>query len=140
MPPEANELLNRRVSFATHVFPALGYAGVVFYAGLIRLGALPEVVGFVASDKLLHALVFGGLALLLARTLHWLRPTSTLAGKLWGGCAGSSMLGLLLELCQAFTSYRSSDPWDWVADTIGALLAIGVASLVCAWIPRRAHG
>ncbi|HYQ41398.1 MAG TPA: VanZ family protein [Polyangiaceae bacterium] len=140
MPPEANDLLNRPLSFATHVFPALGYAGAVFYGGLIRLGPLPEVTGWVASDKLLHALAFGGLALLLARALHWLRPHLTLARKLWVGLAGSSLLGLLLELCQAFTPYRSSDAWDWIADSVGALLAIGLALLFLIWIPRRAHG
>jgi VanZ family protein len=117
----------------------LGYASALFYGGLIRIGALPEV-GFVATDKLLHASAFGGLALLLARADHWLRPSATLARKLWLGCAGSSLLGLLLEVCQAFTSYRSADALDWLADTVGALLAVGLAYALFACIPRRAHG
>jgi len=138
VPPEANELLHRPGPFATHVIPAAGYAAAVFYAGLIRMGPLPEN-GLVASDKLLHALVFGGLTLLLARATHWLRPRVTLARKLWVGCVGASLIGLLLELCQAFTTYRSSDVLDWVADTVGALLAVGLA-IVLFSIPRRAHG
>jgi len=117
----------------------LGYASAIFYGGLIRMGALPEV-GFVATDKLLHALAFAGLALLLARAAHWLRPSATLAQKLWSGCAGSSLLGLFLEACQAFTTYRSADALDWLADTIGAMLAIGLAFTLFAWSPRRAHG
>ena len=139
MSPHSNDLLPRSVGFGTHVLPALGYAGALFYWGLIHIGALPEV-GFVATDKLLHALAFGGLALLVARAVHWLRPGIPLAKKLWLGCAGSSFLGLLLEVCQAFTAYRSADLLDWVADTVGALLALGLAFTLFAWMPRRAHG
>ena len=121
------------------MLPALAYAGALFYGGLIRLGALPEV-GFVATDKLLHTLAFGGLALLLARTAHWFRPIATLARKLLFGALSSSLLGLLLELCQAFTPYRSADVWDWLADTLGAGLATGLVFLIWTWVPRRAHG
>ena len=139
MPPDANELLHRPLAFTTHVLPALAYASAIFYGGLIRIGALPEV-GFVASDKLLHALAFGGLALLLARAAHWFRLNLSLAKKLLFGGAGSSLLGLLLELCQALTVYRSADIWDWVADTLGALLAVALVFVLFAWAPRRAHG
>ena len=128
---------NRRVAFTTQVIPAVVYAGMVFYAGLIRLPALPEV-GFVATDKLLHALVFGGLAVLIARALHWLRPAVSLTKQLLRGSLGSSLLGLMLELCQACVSYRSADVWDWVADTFGALVAAGVVFLaISAWRRRR---
>ena len=139
MPPDRNELPPSPLTFATHVLPAALYSSVIFYGGLIRIGALPEV-GFVASDKLLHALAFGGLALLVARAAHWFRPQLSLVKKLLCGCVGSSLLGLLLELCQALTVYRSADVWDWLADTLGALLAIGAALLLLAWVPRRAHG
>ncbi|MEI9939948.1 MAG: VanZ family protein [Pseudomonadota bacterium] len=139
MPLHAGGLPHRPIAFVTHVLPAVAYTSAIFYGGLIRIGALPEV-GFVATDKLLHALAFGGLALLLARAVHWLRPNSSLAKKLLLGCAVSSLLGLLLELCQACTVYRSADPWDWLADTVGALLTIGFAFAVFSCIPRRAHG
>lgn len=129
---------NRRVAFTTHVLPAVVYTSAIFYAGLIRLPALPEV-GFVATDKLLHALVFGGLAWLIARAWHWAKPAIGVPRKLALGAAGSSLLGMLLELCQACVSYRSSDVWDWVADTLGALLAVGLAWLALgSW--QRARG
>ena len=139
MPPDANEPPPRPLAFATHVLPAGAYASAIFYGGLIRIGALPEV-GFVASDKLLHALAFGGLALLLARAVHWFHAHLSLAKKLLFGAAGSSFLGLLLELSQALTVYRSADIWDWLADTAGALLAAGLVFMLFAWVPRRAHG
>ena len=139
VPTHANEFAHRPTAFATHVLPAAVYASAIFYGGLIRLAALPEV-GFIATDKLLHALVFGGLALLLARALHFLRPKTSLSKKLALGCAAASLIGLLLEVCQSCTLYRSGDPWDWLADTVGALLANGVAFGVLAWRPRREDG
>ena len=139
MPSDANELRHRRVTFATHVLPAVGYGGAIFYGGLIKLGPLPEGP-VIATDKLLHALAFGGLALLIARAAHWLRPTAPLTKKLVLGGLGSSALGLWLEVCQAFTSYRSADVWDWLADSVGALLSLGFAWAFFTWIPRRAHG
>jgi VanZ family protein len=121
------------------VLPAAGYASVVFYTGLIKLGPLPEG-RVIATDKLLHAVAFGALALLIARAAHWYRPRATLARKLGLGGFGSSALGMLLEVCQAFTTYRSADILDWVADTVGALLALGLAFAFFFWVPRRVHG
>lgn len=128
---------NRRVGFATHVLPGALYTALLFYTGLIRIGKLPEV-GFVATDKLLHALVFGGLALLIARAAHWFGPLQTLPRKLFLGALGSSFAGMVLEVCQAFTTWRSADLWDWVADSIGA--ALFTLACLAALSRRRAHG
>jgi len=139
VPTDVNEPRHRRITFATHVLPAVVYGGGIFYAGLIKIGPLPEGP-VIATDKLLHALAFGALGLLIARAAHWLRPRATLAKKLVLGGVGSSALGLWLEVCQAFTSYRSADLWDWLADTVGALLALGLAFVLLTWVPRRVHG
>ena len=135
----ASSLSRKTLSFALNVLPALLYAATIFYGGLIRMGALPQV-GFVATDKLLHASAFAGLALLLARASHWFWPAAPSRSLLFRGAFGASAAGLLLELCQAFTSYRSADAWDWIADTIGALLVVAVGCAVLKWVPRRAHG
>ena len=116
----------RRRAFATQVVPVALYTAGIFYFGLIPLGVLPEV-GFIATDKLLHTAVFGGLSLLAARALNWLRASDSIAKKLALGALVSSMLGLLLEICQAFVPFRSADPFDWLADTIGAILAAALA-------------
>ncbi|HET7541389.1 MAG TPA: VanZ family protein [Polyangiaceae bacterium] len=139
MLPDANQVRQRPLTFATHVLPAVGYAGVIFYTGLIKLGPLPEGP-IVATDKLLHAVVFGALSLLLARAAHWLWPRTTLSRKLARGGVGSCTLGLLLEVCQAFTAYRSADVFDWVADTVGVLIALAVTFALFSLFPRRAHG
>ncbi|MET0793354.1 MAG: VanZ family protein [Polyangiaceae bacterium] len=131
-------LRNRRLAFTLQVLPAIVYGAGVFYTGLMRMPELPEV-GFVATDKLLHASVFGGLALLIAVALHGLRPAVSIPKKLVLGGLGSSALGLLLELCQSFVPYRSADGWDWVADSVGALLVTGVVFFAWRW-RRRVHG
>ncbi|MEP7048974.1 MAG: VanZ family protein [Pseudomonadota bacterium] len=87
---------------------------------------LPEV-GFVPTDKLLHAAVFGGLTWLLSRALRFCLPQAALSKCLWLGALGASLLGALLELCQALVPYRSADPLDWVADSVGAGLALLVS-------------
>ena len=132
-------LRQRNRGFVSRMLPAIAYTGTIFYGGLIRLAKLPET-GFVASDKLLHALAFGGLALLLVRAMRWLRPTRTLHWQLIAAGSGASLLGLLLELCQACLSYRSADVWDWVADTVGAALALGLAFGWLHLTPGRARG
>ena len=119
--------------------PASVYLAFVFYTGLIRLGKLPEV-GFVATDKLLHALVFGGLSLLLVRAARSLWPALSLTRRLGFGLVLSSFFGALLEVCQFFVAYRSADFLDWLADTLGALLAVLLCGLFLWLIPRRAHG
>jgi VanZ family protein len=132
--------LNRRsFSFATQVAPAILYASAVFYGGLIRMRELPEL-GLVPTDKLLHTGAFGGLAFLLARAARFFMPTSSLTKQLLVGGLGASVLGALLEVCQAFVPYRSADPWDWVADTVGAALAVGVLFAWARLAARHASG
>ncbi|HEX3854303.1 MAG TPA: VanZ family protein [Polyangiaceae bacterium] len=129
----------RSLSFVTHVAPAILYAGAIFYGGLIRMAALPEV-GFVATDKLMHAAAFAGLAFLLMRAARFCMPASSLPKQLLVGALGASALGALLEICQAFVPYRSADVWDWAADTVGAALAVGVLLAWWRLLPRRADG
>ena len=92
------------------------------------------------TDKLLHAAAFGGLALLLARAVRYSSARSSLLKCLWFGALGSSALGALLEVCQAFVPYRSSDPLDWLADTVGAALAVCAALAFLRMVHKRVEG
>ncbi len=130
---------SRRLAFSLQVLPAVAYAAAIFYGGLTRMRELPEV-GFVPTDKLLHAAVFGGLALLLGRAVRFLVAQPSLFKCLWLGALGSSAVGALLEVCQAFVPYRSADPWDWVADTVGAALAVSALLALLRVVPKRAEG
>ena len=85
---------------------------------LIPLPVPPEGFGPPESDKLMHALLFGVLALLWAWTLS-ARQTSRIVAV----AAAVSLYGGALELLQALTPERSSDWRDFAADAAGALLA-----------------
>jgi VanZ family protein len=73
-----------------------------------------------SSDKLVHALVFGLLATLVAR-LASVQRTRPLG--IYAAIVIVSVFGISDELHQHFTPGRSMDIWDWTADTVGAALA-----------------
>lgn len=103
----------------------IAYAAAIFYGGVINIGELPKT-RFIASDKLLHAGAFLGLEVLVEWALYG-RDPSVRRRIAVGASIG---VGATLELVQAGLPYRSSDFWDLVADSVGALLgAIGVALL-----------
>jgi VanZ family protein len=82
-------------------------------------------------DKPVHALLFGVLAWLwLMPLLHALRSRRVLAVLL--SIAIACAYGLATELLQARLPYRSADPWDVLANSLGALTA-GLALV----LPRR---
>jgi len=76
-------------------------------------------------DKVVHALLFGSGAWLLA-IAFWQRP----ARLLWA--AGlSSAYGALTEVLQfSLFRYRSGDLSDWLADTAGALMGALLAEML----------
>ena len=68
------------------------------------------------SDKLVHFIAFAALAFPLARTGRLgLLPVFI----------GASAFGAIIELIQPIFN-RSADLNDWVADTLGALIGIGL--------------
>ena len=75
--------------------------------------------GFLGEDKIVHFFVFGLLATLLART-DWT------ARRPWLAVLLASLYGLLDEAHQSFTPGRMVDVADWVADTLGACVAVWV--------------
>ena len=130
--PSLNSLLrirSRPIAVAVDVVPAATYVGVIFYTGLIRIPALPEAP-FVPTDKLLHALVFGGLVWLAMRAARVLLPHATPGKRVVASVLFSSLVGASLEICQYFVPYRSAEFLDWVADTVGALLVAGLLTLL----------
>lgn len=78
---------------------------------------------FPHSDKVVHFFVFGLLATLVIRTRAvWRRVT----WRGWIAIAAVSAFGILDEFRQSFTPGRSVEVADWMADTLGACLAVCV--------------
>ena len=84
----------------------------------------PNVVNI---DKVAHFAVYGLIATLICRVGGGWR------GALWG-LLGASAFGVTDEWHQAYVPGRSSDVFDWIADTTGAALAV---SLYAGWNSYR---
>ncbi len=92
-----------------------------------------EVPLFPGADKLVHGIMFGGLALCILldrmRRGHRWHPFSW---RQWLMAAAiASLAGLGVECCQLAMGYGRSFEWaDWGADTVGAFLLPLVAGKV----------
>lgn len=97
------------------------------------VSAIPSVgPAWLSFDKLAHFGVFG----LLATTIARLEPARRwpLLGPLWAIIL-VSVYGMGIEFLQSLTPMRSMDYDDWVADTLGAALAV-VLYLRWTWYRR----
>jgi VanZ family protein len=107
---------------------ALGYVSGVFWGGVIDIGPLPKLPEL-PTDKVLHALVFMGLELVIEFALLDLGARR----RRFIGVLGSITVGGLLELVQAALPYRSAEFLDWLADSAGALLGALITYLALRW-------
>ncbi len=78
---------------------------------------MPPVIGF---DKFAHLGVYGLLATLIVRTPRVWRMRR---GRFWTAVGLAAGYGVFDELYQGTTG-RSPDIYDWIADALGALLAV----------------
>jgi len=92
-------------------------AGLIIAASSRSRVAAPEGIAHV--DKIAHFSVYGLLATLLCRLQPGWR------GAAWG-LAGASLFGMTDEWHQSFVPGRATDVGDWVADTAGAAVAVGL--------------
>jgi VanZ family protein len=128
----------RRVSHATRqgvmvqVFwywvPVALYAGVIFYlsAQSHPEEQLPSFLLKDVSDKVLHAVEYGILALLCYRAFRWAAGPAVVRQAVVLAIVTASVYGVTDEVHQFFVPFRESSWLDWLADTIGA--AIGAIS------------
>lgn len=127
--------MKTRSGLFLHVVPAALYVFAIFYGGLMPA---PQVPGpqFSAQDKVLHAIAFGIMAVVLWRALRFFASQRPLRTQLLWSLGLASALGGLLELVQMTTAYRSAELLDWVADTFGAWVAVALID----WRKRREPG
>lgn len=81
----------------------------------------PSVPGI---DKLVHAVLFGLLAALLARAL---RSRTRVSAPLGLAFVLTIVYGASDEAHQLFVADRSADVWDLVADAVGAASGVAIA-------------
>lgn len=111
--------------------PVIAYMAAIFYLSSLSSPPTPEDV----SDKTLHFVAYGGLALVTLRAV---------AGGRWSGVTWSALVvawliaalyGVTDEIHQTFTAGRSPELGDIGADALGAAIAT-VAAGACGIIRR----
>ena len=109
---------------------ALAWMAVLFY--LSHQPSLDAPMLFPGQDKLFHALAYGVLGFLLLGS----RAPATdgfPALQIRSSILIASLYGISDEFHQYFIPGRSADAWDWVADTLGAVIAVSLL----AWLIRK---
>lgn len=96
-------------------------ASGAYALAIFALSSQPDPLGVQRlppyTDKLIHALVFGGLSFLLH--MAWRRSFPGLP-RFWPVIVITALYGLSDEIHQSFVPGRFMDAWDLVADTVGA--------------------
>jgi VanZ family protein len=108
--------------------PVALYAGAIFYlsAQPHPHENLPSFLFEKFSDKSLHAVEYGILALLCCRAFRWAAGPAVARQAVLLAIMTASAYGVTDEMHQAFVPFRESGWEDWLADTIGA--AIGAVT------------
>ncbi|HEU4629416.1 MAG TPA: VanZ family protein [Gemmatimonadaceae bacterium] len=107
--------------------PALVWAAIVFTLTSIPNPRVPDVPG---GDKVAHAMMYGVLAALVA---YALAPGRRRMAWLGMAFAVTAAVAALDEIHQRYIPGRSESAADWIADVVGA----GLALLVSAAMWRR---
>ena len=107
-------------NIGTYVLP-ISLAVSISIASSTQDLAVPNICIPHSPDKLLHFLMFGLLATVLLRTnkLKQMRTRDIIVSIII-----VSFYGLIDEICQSFTPGRSVELGDWIADTVGAIIAV----------------
>ncbi len=115
--------------FITSWLPPLAWMGMIFLLSSQDLIDNDGPYFFRHEDKLAHFVVFGVLAVLLARALFlgWRRCWLAF----WLAILGTVGYGALDELHQYFVPYRNASGYDLIADGLGALMFVWV------WVTSR---
>ena len=105
--------------------PPVIWAGLIFAATSFPTSGLPPT--FPHTDKLAHFIIYGILALLLYRAFRMERRYGPWAAVLLSILV-ASIYGALDEYHQSFIPTRTTDLFDWLADTAGAAITLCISS------------
>jgi len=108
----------------SYVYPFLLIITVFFVSGTSRL-ATPDLGFNISKDKIAHFLVFGLIATSILRTPRFSK--AGLRGVVFAAIL-TSLYGACDEWRQSMTPDRSVEFADWLADTVGAIVAVIVYS------------
>jgi VanZ family protein len=104
--------------------PVALYAGTIFYLSSQSHPEeqLPSFLLKDVSDKLLHAVEYGIMAMLCYRAFRWAAGPAVARQAVVLAIVTASVYGITDEVHQLFVPFRESSWQDWLADTIGATI------------------
>ena len=104
--------------------PVVGYAALIFFLSSL---SHPEI--YVPSplmglgDKILHAIEYGVLAILMYRAFRYAGGAWSASHALLLAIVASTTYGLTDEIHQLFVPLREADAWDLLTDAVGSSVA-----------------
>lgn len=111
--------------------PVCAYAGFIFYlSSLSHPGKgfyfLPFFFVYlgVLGDKIIHLVEYGVLGILFYRAFRYAGGARAARFAVGLAILASAAYGLTDEIHQVFVPSREADPWDLLADTLGASIAV----------------
>jgi VanZ family protein len=110
-------------------FPAIFAAVLIWF--LSSQSILPKPKGIFGYDKLQHLLAF---AVLSGGVGLWVPPDKWKdRGLLFMFITAGigSAYGIVDEVHQFFVPGRDCNVWDWIADTLGAMIGAAAAAFIC---------
>ena len=104
--------------------PPVLYACTIFYFSSQSHPEeqLPSFLLEDVSDKVLHGVEYGILALLCYRAFRWAAGSAVAQQAVVLAIVAASVYGVTDEVHQFFVPFRESSWQDWLADTIGAVI------------------
>ncbi len=114
--------------FWSHWLPLGLYAAGIFLVS--SMPKAPTLPSFAGADKGLHFAAYAGLAFLCARAYRRRWPGLSAWGLGNLSLLSAALYGLSDEIHQGFVPGRTADPWDWLADTLGAAFGAGAYLLL----------
>ena len=96
------------------------YASFIYYESSQDTSSVPLPL---YSDKIIHFVVFGLLCLMVCWSLSAVTVGTHWIFKIILAIGITSLYGVSDEFHQFFTTHRSVDIFDWLADTAGAVTA-----------------
>ena len=103
---------------------AIGWATAIFILSSQVGDALPPLLS--GLDKLLHALVFGVLGVLVLGSMKTSSRGYT-PGQAWIAVGLVTLYGILDEFHQRYVPGRSAELLDIAADAVGGIIGVGIA-------------
>jgi len=114
---------------------------IIFIGCLMNTAPLPEPPPVMNFDKIVHSILFAGLAgVLFFDSTRYLRLSITKIRIFLLIFLFPVAIGGFIEIVQEskiFTKTRSGDWFDFLFDVLGALVGWGIALIINHWLPKR---